>query len=301
MDVPVKEIVTGRKTFFILPDSSLMPNSFLEDFFALGYECYYIEYDKRIDTRKMIDVILSLFKDIIVFFNVDAYMENTKWDSYIEELLERSEDTPLFGVMYSKRQTSADKAMIEKRFLYDMGLRCGCVQLEYKKNENFDLLSRTLYANQAQGRRKTIRALCSSACTYTFFRDDKEHSISGTLQDISLSHFSILTEKEDFKVKLYEKITNIHFNIKGFLFQSDAILVMERPVEEKMLYVFSFVNSNGANGLNDRIKHLFIPVLYKMISTACIELIDEHYFKADELNAQNIDSNDLYVEAQKDD
>ena len=236
-----------------------------------------------------------------MFFNVDAYSYDIKWDSYIEELLERSESAPLFGVMYSKRQTSADKAMIEKRFLYDMGLQCGCVQLEYKKNENFDLLSKTLFANQAQGRRKTIRALCSSACTYTFFRDDKEHSISGTLQDISLSHFSILTEKEDFKVKLYEKITNIHFNIKGFLFQSDAILVMERPVEEKMLYVFSFVNSNGANGLNDRIKHLFIPVLYKMISTACIELIDEHYFKADELNAQNIDSNDLYVEAQKDD
>ena len=109
-----------------------------------------------------------------MFFNVDAYSYDIKWDSYIEELLERSESAPLFGVMYSKRQTSADKAMIEKRFLYDMGLQCGCVQLEYKKNENFDLLSKTLFANQAQGRRKTIRALCSSACTYTFFHDDKE-------------------------------------------------------------------------------------------------------------------------------
>ena len=301
MDAQVNEIVTGRKTFFILPDSSLMPSSFLEDFFSLGYECYYIEFDKRIDTKKMIEVILSLFKDIIVFFNVDSYVDDIKWDSYIEELLEKSENVPLFGVMYSKRQTSADKAMIEKRFLYDMGLQCGCVQLEYKKNENFDLLSRTLYANQAQGRRKTIRAMCNSACTYTFFKDNKEKSNSGTLQDISLSHFSILKEKEDFNIKLYEKISDIHFNIRGFLFQSDAILVMERPVEDKMLYVFSFVNSSGANGLNDRVKHLFIPVLYKMISTACRELIDEYYFKGDKLNADDTDKNDLYVEAEKED
>ena len=80
MDIPVNEIVTGRKTFFIMPDSSLMPNSFLEDFFSLGYECYYIEFDKRIDTKKMIEVILSLFKDIIVFFNVDSYVDDIKWD-----------------------------------------------------------------------------------------------------------------------------------------------------------------------------------------------------------------------------
>ena len=116
------------------------------------------------------DIILSLFKDVIVFFNVDAEPPESekRWDSYIEDLIRKSKGIPLFGVIYSKRQTSADKAMIEKRYLYDMGLRCGCIQLEYKKNENFDLISRSLYANQAQGRRKTIRALCTSACTYKF-------------------------------------------------------------------------------------------------------------------------------------
>ena len=121
--------------------------------------------------------------------------------------------------------------------------------------------------------------MCTSACTYTFFHNDKNHSISGSLQDISLSHFSLLSNSEDFKIKLYEKISDISFNIKGFLFRSDAILVMERPVEDQMLYVFSFVNSNGSNGLNDRTRNLFVPVLYNLISTNCKDLIYECYRK----------------------
>ena len=71
MGIPVEEIVTGRKTFFILPDTSLMPESFLDDYFALGYECYYVPFDKRINVQKKVKVITSLFKDLIIFFNID--------------------------------------------------------------------------------------------------------------------------------------------------------------------------------------------------------------------------------------
>lgn len=316
MDVPVSEIVTGRKTFFIYPDTSLLSKSFLEDFFALGYECYFIEHDKRMDVKRQIDIILSLFKDVIVFFNVDAEPPESekRWDSYIEDLLRKSKGIPLFGVIYSKRQTSADKAMIEKRYLYDMGLRCGCIQLEYKKNENFDLISRSLYANQAQGRRKTIRALCTSACTYKFLYGEKKEQYSGSLQDISVSHFSILIEGDPLPIKLYEKVSEIHFNIRGYLFHSDAILVMERPVGEKVLYIFSFVTSSGANGLEQRIRANLIPVLYDMISTNCLALLDQEYFSGNEIKTETVESNTTdqkpdnnlgftfeYVEPEKDD
>ena len=52
MGLPVNEIVNGRKTFFITPDTSLMPELYLEDFFVLGYECYFIENDKRVSLDK---------------------------------------------------------------------------------------------------------------------------------------------------------------------------------------------------------------------------------------------------------
>ena len=282
MGISVNEIVTGRKTFFILPDTSLMPESYLEDYFALGYECYYIPFDKRYKMERKVKVITSLFKDLIIFFNIDYNLPNFDWDDYIYEYIHENNNAQSVGIMYAKRQSKAEKALIERKYLYEMGIRCGCVQLEYQKNQNFELIGKILYANQAQGRRKTIRALCSSACTYTYTYGPYKDSITGTLQDISLSHFTVLVSGTGLEIKLYEKISDIHFNIRGFLFRSDALLVMERPVNGDMLYVFAFVNASGQNGLESRTKGLLVPALYKLLSVNCNAILDQMYKKASE-------------------
>ena len=282
MGISVNEIVTGRKTFFILPDTSLMPESYLEDYFALGYECYFIPFDKRYKMERKVKVITSLFKDLIMFFNIDYNLPNFDWDDYIYEYIHENNNADSVGVMYAKRQSKAEKALIERKYLYEMGIRCGCVQLEYQKNQNFELIGKILYANQAQGRRKTIRALCSSACTYTYTYGPYKDSITGTLQDISLSHFTVLVSGTGLEIKLYEKIPDIHFNIRGFLFRSDAVLVMERPINGDMLYVFAFVNSTGQNGLESRTKGLLVPALYKLLSVNCNAILDQMYQKASE-------------------
>lgn len=282
MGISVNEIVTGRKTFFILPDTSLMPESYLEDYFALGYECYYIPFDKRYKMERKVKVITSLFKDLIIFFNIDYNLPNFDWDDYIYEYIHENNNAQSVGIMYAKRQSKAEKALIERKYLYEMGIRCGCVQLEYQKTQNFELIGKILFANQAQGRRKTIRALCSSACTYTYTYGPYKDSITGTLQDISLSHFTVLVSGTGLEIKLYEKIPDIHFNIRGFLFRSDAVLVMERPVNGDMLYVFAFVNSTGQNGLESRTKGLLVPALYKLLSVNCNAIMDQMYQKASE-------------------
>ena len=282
MGISVNEIVTGRKTFFILPDTSLMPESYLEDYFALGYECYFIPFDKRYKMERKVKVITSLFKDLIMFFNIDYNLPNFDWDDYIYEYIHENNNADSVGVMYAKRQSKAEKALIERKYLYEMGIRCGCVQLEYQKTQNFELIGKILYANQAQGRRKTIRALCSSACTYTYTYGPYKDSITGTLQVISLSHFTVLVSGTGLEIKLYEKIPDIHFNIRGFLFRSDAVLVMERPVNGDMLYVFAFVNSTGQNGLESRTKGLLVPALYKLLSVNCNAIMDQMYQKASE-------------------
>ena len=192
MGISVSDIVMGRKTFFILPDTSLMPTSYLEDYFALGYECYYIENDKRVRFQKKVDVILSLFKDLILFFNVDFSIPDFEWEDYIQDLVIDHKIQDSIGILYTKRATKEDKARIEKKYLYELGVRCGCTQLEYQKKQNFELIAKLLFANQAQGRRKTIRALCSAACTYSVTYGSHQVTTAGVLQDISLSHFSLL-------------------------------------------------------------------------------------------------------------
>ena len=296
MGISVNDIVTGRKTFFILPDTSLMPESYLEDYFAIGYECYYVPFDKRVNIKKKVKVITSLFKDLIIFFNIDYNLPNFDWDDYIYEYIHEYNNASSVGIMYAKRQTKAEKALIERTYLYELGIRCGCIQLEYQKVQNFELIGKILYANQAQGRRKTIRALCSSACTYTDTYGPYKDSITGTLQDISLSHFTILVSGAGLEIKLYEKIADIDFNIRGFLFRSDAVLVMERPVNGDMLYVFAFVNSSGQNGLDERTRSLLIPALYKLLSVNCNQILDQMYEQLSEQEAVDeleiVDNND---------
>ena len=282
MGISVNEIVTGRKTFFILPDTSLMPESFLEDYFALGYECYYVAFDKRVNMEKKVKVITSLFKDLIIFFNIDYNLPNFDWEDYIYNYIQANDNAASVGILYTKRQTKLEKSVLERKFLYEMGIRCGCIQLEYQKSNNFELIGKILYANQAQGRRKTIRALCSSACTYTYTYGPYKDSVTGTLQDISLSHFTILVSGAGLEIKLYEKIADVHFNIRGFLFRSDAVLVMERPVNGDMLYVFAFVSTSGANGLDERTRGLLIPALYKLLSLNCNTVLDQMYNKLSE-------------------
>ncbi len=279
MGISVNDIVTGRKTFFILPDTSLMPESYLEDYFALGYECYYVPYDKRVDIKRKIRAITSLFKDLIIFFNIDYNIQNFDWEEYIADYIGEYNNSASVGILYTKRQTKDEKVRLERKFLFEMGIRCGCVQLEYQKVQNFELIGKILYANQAQGRRKTIRALCSSACTYTYTYGPYKDVITGVLQDISLSHFTILVSGTGLPIKLYEKIADVHFNIRGFLFRSDAVLVMERPVNGDMLYVFAFVTSSGSNGLDERTRSLLIPALYKLLSVNCNAVLDQMYEK----------------------
>ena len=275
MGISVKEIVTGRKTFFITPDTSLIPESYLEDYFALGYECYFVENDKRIRIEKKIDVILSLFRDVILFFNIDYNISDWDWGDYIKNLLDNYDNKASVGILYTKRQSKEERLRLEHKYLFDMGVQCGCIQLEYQKKQNFDLIEKILYANQAQGRRKNIRALCTNACTFTCNHGGAAHT--GILQDISLSHFSIISPDNRFKVQLYEKVSDFHFNIRGFLFRSDAVLIMERPLEYQSLMVFAFVTSSGANGLDHRINQLLIPNIYKLMSSNCQNLLNQLY------------------------
>ena len=281
MEVPVNEIVTGRKCFFILPDLSLMPESFVQDLFALGFECYYIGNDGRANIQKKINSILTLFKDVLIYINIDYEIYDLKWPEYIRDLIVSKKATKdQFGIMFAKRQSAVENKNIEQTYFKDLQLQRGYIQLEYQRKFNFEIIARTLFNNQAQGRRKAIRALCSKACTYKFTFGDFNDTFFGALQDISLSHFTILVEDGPLPIKLYEKVHDIHFSIKGYLFQTDAILVMERPVgETKKLYIFSFVTSTGANGLDDRTKTIIVPVLHEMVSVNCIELLKSEYLK----------------------
>lgn len=292
MGFSIKEIVTGRKTFFITPDTSVFPETFLEDYFALGYECYFVTKDKNTSLERKLEILISIFHDVIFFFNIDYLPDEMEWPIFIRNIIENYGNQASIGVLYTKRQSKDEKNYLERKYLYEMGLNCGCIQLEYQKKTNFEIIAKILYANQAQGRRKNIRALCTKACTFQFQWNGFDYN--GTLQDISLSHFSFVYPDGKLEAQLYEKISGFHFNIRGFIFRSDALLIMQRPMGNsgESLYVFSFVSSTGASGLDNRIKELLIPNIYQLMATSCNNLLNQIYARVSD-DPEELDGLDM--------
>ena len=99
MDEATKHIVEGRKTFFIVPDASLLPETYLEDYMARGYETYIIGDDRYCPLETKIDVIIQTFTDSIIFFYIDTLVDGIDWHIYIRELQRRYGEKILIGVL----------------------------------------------------------------------------------------------------------------------------------------------------------------------------------------------------------
>ena len=67
MDNLVDEIIKGRKTFFIAPDRSLLPQGLLEECLTMGYECYFIDNDIFLSIETKVEIILSIFSFLLNF------------------------------------------------------------------------------------------------------------------------------------------------------------------------------------------------------------------------------------------
>lgn len=291
----INEIIKGRKTFFIAPDRSLFPQQYLEDYLTLGYECYFIDTDIFLPIDVKVDIILSVFKDSILFFNIDAPIQDTNWPTLINKL-QLKYPTALFGVIYAKRQSESERHTIEKRYLYNIGIQCGCIQLEYQKRNNFELIDKMLYANQAMGRRKNVRAVCTNSCKLSFM-SPKNELIQASLSDISISHFSFILPEGQLEIQSYERINDMAFTIKGLRFRTSAVLYMTRKTEEGELFVMAFASNSEPNGLPSVIKTQLIPKIYEIMMENCNVLLDKLFTSATRMRKTSLGTSEANLDA----
>lgn len=273
MSEQTNAIIAGRKTFFIQPDISLFPENFCEEYLMNGFECYFVENVRKFPLDVYTDYLVETFKDLILFFNIDSPDPGEPWSIFIRKLHKKHEGKLLIGVLYTKRQNREEKALLEKTYLFNIGIPCGCIQLEYQKKTNFGIIEKVLYANQAMGRRKQVRALCNNNSTLSFVFN--KNTYTANLQDVSLSHFSFSLPKGQLKMPLYEKVTGIHMAVKGCHIRTNAVLLMSRPIHDDTedLFVFMFVGYNGQQGLEETTKQTLLPKLYKMMYENCMSLL----------------------------
>lgn len=242
------EYLEGVKTFFVLPDPAVIPEDFLRHFFLRGFETYVVNEDQYLSLRARLDAIIALFPEVIFFFNLDHKAEEGPWPEFIARLQAERGDRARIGVLYRKRSDEGLLRKLEKLFLFDIGITCGCIPLEYQKNLNIRLLTGVLTANQANGRRKHLRTICEESCRLNFEVEGRRWV--GTIQDISVSHFSCTLEPADAGLKPLELVKRIQLNLGGTICLIDAVMVTKRVLNGYLVHVFVFRNSRGQDGLD---------------------------------------------------
>ena len=263
MDDTISYVLEGRKTFFVATEPSLLPESYLEDYLTRGYETYVVPDDRHCPLVKKVESIISIFQDSIFFFYIDADVPGITWEHYIKRLQEKYGERILIGVLYSKRHNDEERKKLEKYYLFDVGIQCGCIALEFQTAKNFALIDRVMFANQASGRRKNVRALCDANSKVTFRYERVEYVCK--LSDISLSHFSCSIGGESY-IPLYEKIKGVFVDLNGLHFKTDAILLVQRLVNDQTLFVFIFSKADGSQGLENDLKHRLSEKIYQLVT-----------------------------------
>ncbi|MBO4546785.1 MAG: hypothetical protein J5700_04315 [Treponema sp.] len=270
-----KTEIEGRKTFFIAPDVTFLPESYLGEFLARGYEAYIIRDFRFYPIYEQVRIIVETCPDSILFFFIDADV-GVDWAKFIKYIQTEFEGKVLIGVLYAKGRSAEQKTVLEKYYLFDLGLQCGCIELEFNKEKNFAIIDKVMYANQACGRRKNVRAICDSSSSANFIFQGVV--VKGRVSDISVSHFSFIPDPNYTfpDIPLYTKIDEVTVTFKGFRFKVPASLMIQRELEGgKTLQVFVMLKSNGQQGLDEDIAEKVRERIYITVTDKVKEVLLE--------------------------
>lgn len=231
--------IFGRKTFFIASDSSLIPESYVEEFLTHGYETYIIGDDYTCSLKAKIQTIVEQFPGSILFFNIDADIESIgDWKTFIVDFRKQHMDDALIGVLHHKGTAKADDAL---RDFYEaqLHLRCGFTVLQAHHHENFAAIQDVLEKYGARGRRQLVRATMDAASHFAF--DFKGKKYKARILDTNISHFACTFPDELDAMKIYDKARKASFRLNGLKFTSDAVLLMKRTKNGVHLCIFMFI------------------------------------------------------------
>jgi hypothetical protein len=167
-------IARGRKVFFLYPHS-VLTEDLLIDILSHEYEIYCLK-----DHESVVRAA-EAWPESIVFINIDEAFHEAKWEEWIKKLLKepRTASTRLGILTYNPNPDLA------KKYLMDMMLPCGFIQLKLGATDAKKIILKTLEANDARGRRRYVRARCAGFSKATFNVSIKDSLMPGVVLDIS--------------------------------------------------------------------------------------------------------------------
>ena len=269
----------GRKTFFIAPDTSLIPKAYLEEFMLRGYQTYVINDDYVCPMQTKVREIIKLFPKAILYFNIDSSIEGIEWKSYIRELHEFVGDEILIGIFYLSRKNPQDEEAIKNYYINELHVGAGCFALSAHDHNNFDSILSIMEKSGAKGRRSLVRANCDPSSSVKF--EYKGKNCQANLLDINVSYFRCDLQSNTEKIAIFEKIRDVSISANGANFVSDAVLIMKRIQNDRTLCIFMFIKRDDTPDLDAATEKMLNQKIYQIVLNENTEKLQTAFRAAD--------------------
>ena len=207
----------GKKIFLLRPHS-VIRDEMLDILIMAGFETYTLLDEKK--ARKL----LVKFPGSIMFINIDEGLKEPEWEKYIRDIQEdpATKESRLGIMSYNQ-----DKGLM-KKYLMELAIPCGYVQLKLGLQESTRIILSALEANEARGRRKSIRAECQDDINATVNYKVDTSIFRGKILDISsagiAARFDNLSTVPDNAV-----IHAVQLKLRGGIVMLDMVFIGRRP------------------------------------------------------------------------
>jgi hypothetical protein len=195
----------GRKVFFLYPHS-VLNEDLLVEILSQEYEVYSLR------DHEAAAQIAAKFAGSIFFVNKDETLRESRWESWIRRLMsQKATATARVGIM-----TYNPDPEVARKYLMEVGIPCGYIQLKLGTAEGKAIILKTLAANEARGRRQFVRARCTDQRKASFNVTVRGAHLTGQILDISVAGMSI---RFDMTVPLrpHEVLDDIQLRLRGTL------------------------------------------------------------------------------------
>lgn len=263
--------IFGRKAFFVTPDSSLIPLSFMEDLCTLGFESHILSLSYG-SLSENIKIITEHFPDAAFFFNIDSKVSGIGWFHFMRQLQLSNADVAI-GVVFEA--TSPEHARhVEAEYESVVTPSLGCIGLiQGKEKENFDSIVSVLEKSGAKGRRNNIRARCDESSFISFGAGVS--AFRARLDDVNISHVCCLLDGDSVSgLKIYDKVRGAHICVNGYEFSSDVVLIMKRVKGGTATAVFMFIKKpDDEPGIESNLEPELNKKIYQITSNEFTALL----------------------------
>ncbi|MCL2318609.1 MAG: PilZ domain-containing protein [Treponema sp.] len=219
--------VTGKKIFLLYPHS-VIRDEMLDVLIMAGYETYTLV--DEVKARKL----LIKFPGSIMFINIDEGLKEKEWDAYIRDIQKDPQTkSSRLGIM----SYNQDRDLMQK-YLMDLAIPCGYVQLKLGLQESTRIILSVLDANEARGRRKSIRADCHDDISSSVNYKGDSALYHGSILDISSAGIAAKFDKF-VTLPASSLLKDVQLKLRTGLVMTDMVLMGQRQ-DDKHIYILLF-------------------------------------------------------------